>query len=182
MAYEVYQKAADGSLVKLDLVSSVTSISQEAVLNSVYPVGSIYMSMNSASPASLFGGTWSQLTGRFLVGVGYPGSNTTSTYGTTSTYEYYMDTNSKGGSKSIKLELKNLPDLDEKLGMKTTGNNYDRSITPYEAGGIDANMSWSTNVQHTDGANAIRDKRSEKNIPYTYLPPYLSVFMWRRTA
>lgn len=36
-------------------------------LNYVYPVGSIYMSVNSTSPATLFGGTWSALpAGRFL--------------------------------------------------------------------------------------------------------------------
>ena len=28
------------------------------IINTVYPVGSIYMSVNSTSPASLFGGTW----------------------------------------------------------------------------------------------------------------------------
>lgn len=36
----------------------------------VYPVGAIYMSMNSTSPATLFGGTWKQLKDRFLLGAG----------------------------------------------------------------------------------------------------------------
>ena len=35
-----------------------------------YPVGSIYMSVNSTSPATLFGGTWQQLQNSFLVGAG----------------------------------------------------------------------------------------------------------------
>lgn len=36
-------------------------------INYVYPVGSIYMSISSTSPATLFGGTWSALpAGRFL--------------------------------------------------------------------------------------------------------------------
>jgi hypothetical protein len=29
-----------------------------SVLNAVYPVGAIYLSVNSTSPATLFGGTW----------------------------------------------------------------------------------------------------------------------------
>ena len=33
----------------------------------VYPVGSIYMSLNSTSPNKLFGGTWERITGRFLL-------------------------------------------------------------------------------------------------------------------
>lgn len=31
-----------------------------------YPVGAVYMSYSSTSPASLFGGSWSQISGRFL--------------------------------------------------------------------------------------------------------------------
>ncbi len=33
-----------------------------------YPVGSIYMSMNSTNPQLLFGGEWEKLEGRFLLG------------------------------------------------------------------------------------------------------------------
>lgn len=40
-----------------------------------YPVGAIYMSVNSESPASLFGGTWEQLKDRFLLGAGSTYSN-----------------------------------------------------------------------------------------------------------
>ena len=45
------------------------------VVDSIYPVGSIYMSVNSTSPATLFGGTWSQLKDRFLLGAGDTYSN-----------------------------------------------------------------------------------------------------------
>ena len=41
-----------------------------SILLSVYPVGSYYLSDDSASPASLFGGTWEQIKDRFLVGAG----------------------------------------------------------------------------------------------------------------
>ena len=40
------------------------------ILNVVHPVGSIYMSTESTSPASLFGGGWLQITDRFLLGAG----------------------------------------------------------------------------------------------------------------
>jgi hypothetical protein len=36
----------------------------------VYPVGSIYMSVNNTNPADLFGGEWEQLKDRFLIGAG----------------------------------------------------------------------------------------------------------------
>ena len=37
-------------------------------LFSSYPVGSIYQSVNTTSPASLFGGRWEKIEGRFLLG------------------------------------------------------------------------------------------------------------------
>lgn len=39
-----------------------------ALLNLVYPVGSVYISVNSTSPATLFGGTWVEIQDRFLLG------------------------------------------------------------------------------------------------------------------
>lgn len=40
----------------------------QEILNIIYPVGSIYMSTNSVNPSTLFGGTWTAITGRFLLG------------------------------------------------------------------------------------------------------------------
>lgn len=45
----------------------------------VYPVGAVYISANSTSPANLFGGSWTQITNATLRGatwVGYNGSDT----------------------------------------------------------------------------------------------------------
>lgn len=41
--------------------SQLTNDSNFTTLNAVYPVGSIYLSTNSTSPANLFGGSWEQL-------------------------------------------------------------------------------------------------------------------------
>ena len=38
----------------------------KGALNAIYPIGSIYMSMNGTNPSQLFGGTWEQIIGRFL--------------------------------------------------------------------------------------------------------------------
>ena len=51
------------------------------ILSKVYPVGSIYISVDSTSPATLFGGTWVQLKDRFLLGVGDTYSSVNATGG-----------------------------------------------------------------------------------------------------
>lgn len=48
-------------------MSNVGKMSQ--ALNA-YPVVSIYMSVNSTNSGELFGGTWEQIQGRFLLGQG----------------------------------------------------------------------------------------------------------------
>ena len=47
-----------------------------------YPVGAIYMSVDSTNPGSIFGGTWEQIKGRFLLGVGQPTANGDNAWGT----------------------------------------------------------------------------------------------------
>lgn len=59
---------------------------REEFLNLAYPVGAIYMSVNSTSPATLFGGTWERIQDRFLLAAG-------SSYAAGAT----------GGSASVKL-------------------------------------------------------------------------------
>lgn len=51
---------------------------QRSIVDLIYPVGSIYMSFNSVSPATLFGGTWLQITGRFILAssTNYPAQST----------------------------------------------------------------------------------------------------------
>lgn len=68
-----------------------------SIVDTIYPVGSIYMSMNDTSPGTLFGGTWEKLPGgRCLVNVGYlddDGSNES----------IRVKLGEKGGDKDTKL-------------------------------------------------------------------------------
>lgn len=49
----------------------------------VYPVGAFYISNSSTSPASLFGGSWTQVTGRYLYAATWAGTG--------GSYEHYHD-------------------------------------------------------------------------------------------
>lgn len=51
---------------KVDLGEVSVSIDVQSMIDLVYPVGCIYQSFNPTNPSELFGGTWEQITGRFL--------------------------------------------------------------------------------------------------------------------
>ncbi len=77
--------------------NKVTAI--ETKLANFYKVGSIYMSLDNTSPASLFGGTWEKIEGKFLLGasgsyaVGSSGGESTHTLTVSEmpshTHDYY---------------------------------------------------------------------------------------------
>ena len=46
------------------------STTAQGILEKAYPVGSVYMSLNSTNPETLFGGKWAPIRDRFLVGAG----------------------------------------------------------------------------------------------------------------
>lgn len=75
-----YTKPGIGSATFVDL------------LNLIYPIGSIYMSVNDVNPSTLFGGTWIKIEGRFLLA-----SSSSYALGTT------------GGVSSTSLKSTNLP-------------------------------------------------------------------------
>ena len=71
---------------------------KNAVLDEIYPVGSVYVSASSTSPATIFGGIWEQYaTGRTLIGVGSNGTDS------------YSEANVTGGSETVTLSTLNLP-------------------------------------------------------------------------
>lgn len=71
------------------------TVGSNFVLDNVYPVGAVYMSMNSTNPGTLFGGTWEQVQGKFLLGASssYPSGssgNFTASSGTSKNVAPYL--------------------------------------------------------------------------------------------
>ena len=83
-------------------------MTRSAVVDLVYPVGSIYMSVASTSPATLFGGTWTQLKDRFLIGTGDTYSNG-ATGGAASVSYTPAGTNSGGAVGNHTLTVAEIP-------------------------------------------------------------------------
>ena len=74
------------------LKTTIDSINTSSSSIDAYPVGSIYMSVNSTSPATLFSGSWQRIQDRFLLCAG-------STYAAGST----------GGEATHKLTIDEMP-------------------------------------------------------------------------
>lgn len=65
------QDLSERALAKADIAMQKVNDSEIGEITlSAYPVGSIYISSNEASPAELFGGTWEKIEDRFLLGSG----------------------------------------------------------------------------------------------------------------
>ena len=62
----VTSKIGDGAVTPAKVDNTLLS----AVCDMIYPIGSIYMSVNSTSPASRFGGTWERIKDKFLLSSG----------------------------------------------------------------------------------------------------------------
>jgi microcystin-dependent protein len=83
------------------------------VLQAVYPVGSIYCSYGSTSPATLFGfGSWTKIEGRFLLGAN-------ATYGLGST----------GGSATVTLTVNQIPAHNHSASTSSAGSHTHTATT-----------------------------------------------------
>lgn len=154
-------------------------------LNKVYPVGAIYLSTVSTSPATLFGGTWSQIQNRFLVASG-------SSYGAGTTGGSDAHTHTSAPHKhGAGFESGGDGDL---WATVTGASGYvyfrEDGTVPYSQ----ATWNSSHRVSGTYGSTSatvgggadVRGSTSTTTPPATgssnHLPPYFAVYMWQRTA
>lgn len=117
-----------------------------------YPVGAIYLSVTDANPAALFGGTWERIGGRFILGAD-------STYAA----------GSVGGEAVHTLTVDEMPKHNHGLDNYNSAGN----ATPFLTVQHQDKIGYGGNVQtmYAGGGKA-----------HNNMPPYLAVFMWKRTA
>lgn len=152
-------KSFDGSGNVTIPVTEVPVSLLTGLLEKTYPVGAIYMSTAYISPASIFGGTWTRLYDRFLVGGG-------SDYSIGST----------GGEKTHKLTTTEMPKHTHYANKYKDGTNY----IVHHCSNV------TTGIKFTSGGGrgeilAALDSTGGGG-EHNNLPPYLAVYMWKRTA
>jgi len=134
-------------------------------LDQVYPVGSIYMSVNNTDPGTLFGGTWTQIQDTFLLSAG-----STYTAGNTGGAATHYHT-----TGDCTLTEQQIPSHRHLIA-----GNANTSVS----GGYVAFHYVSSST--TNGASAYTGGGKAHNHGNTQtvsnMPPYLVVYMWQRTA
>lgn len=138
------------------------------VLEQIYPVGSIYMSMSATSPATIFGGTWTQLQNRFLIGAG-------------SSYAVGAEggaTSHAHGTNAHALTISEIPSHSHTFGY-SNWSMYDASNSG------DAEYSNVAGYAYTKTTNTVGGGAAHTHgntTTATTMPPYKAVYMWYRTA
>ena len=150
-------------------VNGTLKVNNTNIFDLIYPVGSFYISAKSTNPAILFGGTWEQIQGRFLLGrsssypVGSMGGEATHTL-----------TESEMPSHKGHLSSGIVDTVPQGKGNYKGFLNLD-IMTAYGDGGRGWNV-YAGNEIHP-ASESVGGGQAHNN-----MPPYLSVYIWKRTA
>ena len=126
-------------------------------MNSVYPVGSIYISVSSANPGLTFGGTWVAFgSGKTLVGVdtGDADFSTAEATGGEKTHTLTVNEMPSHNHDKLKLRWSTSAGANAVYGSNGSGSGSEYDSQAYEGGG-----------------------QAHEN-----MPPYITVYFWKRTA
>lgn len=146
-----------------------TTLLTEGGALAVYPVGSIYLTVNSANPSTYFGGTWVAWgSGRVPVGVNAGDAE----------FDAVEET---GGSKTNVLAAGNLPPHAHTI-------NHGHDILTHTSGGAGGTVVRGQAPSTAQIPNPVVDFAGSSgngpgaSTPVNNLQPYITCYMWKRTA
>jgi microcystin-dependent protein len=143
-----------------------------------YPVGSIYMSVNSTSPADLFGGTWEAMpAGRVLLAQG------------TSEWGVEYKAGSTGGEHEHQLSIGELPSHNH-IAISSDAGQHSHQLNAYandSAGGgkgywFDRSGALDTTKEAGSHNHEISISNTGNNNAHNITQPYVAIFMWKRIS
>ena len=147
-------------------ISPSGKIDLSSLWDQIYPVGSIYITVNATNPSVLFGGTWEQLKGKFLVGVDSSDTD--------------FETSGKtGGEKTHTLTVDEMPSHTHDMDDAVYGNYKNRLGIRGDGGG---GKNLVPTMTQTDGYSKYLPTNTGGGQAHNNMPPYLAVYMWKRIS
>lgn len=188
--------------MKLDDVGlkKVFELIKGRIWKECYPVGSIYMSVNSADPSTLFGGSWERIQDRFLLasGVSYSAGSTggsadavnvNHTHETTP-HNHVQDSHTHGTNlgDNIGFATYKRGSGVERMKVATSSSSKRYTYGNKSSGSSSADgsgLNWSSGLSNEQPYI----HESDVDVHYSgvdgkgkNMPPYLAVYVWKRTA
>jgi len=156
-----------------------------------YPIGSIYMSVNNTNPGNIFGGYWERIKGRFLLAsddnsykLGSTGGEVNHTLNTNEIPSHsHSFTTAASGQHEHAVALNGDPGwyITYKLSWGTSRTGYcisgDNTNGQSTGNGYPAIAVGNGNHIHTGNTDYACGSQAHNN-----MPPYLSVYVWKRVA
>lgn len=157
---------------------SKARINGRSLLDFLHPVGSIYMSTSATNPTNLFGGTWVAW-GAGRVPVGFSGGDGN-----------FNSSEKTGGSKTINIEHNHgLSNARAAVGRADSS----LSTMSYTSGGNPHNVYFDREFSYYGGISGGSKHATDTSLIYgntnnggstaaSVLQPYITCYMWKRTA
>lgn len=134
-------------------IKSDIGVDKQTIIDTIYPMGSIYITLNKTSPSILFPGTyWKQIKNRFLL-------SASSTYSALSV----------GGEATHTLTKNEMPNHRHSIWFPNSGGEQSAEIGYPQAGS-----------KNTYYAEASKTSDAGGGAAHNNMPPYLVVYMWER--
>ena len=143
----------------------------------IYPIGAIYLSVSATNPTILFGGKWEQIKDRFLLAAG-------DTYNAGST----------GGEATHILTPEEMPShTHTQKSMTNPGNHTHNTWKSFSFKHASGGVTTSCTGESSDGrgnptaaagghTHTVTLNNTGGGVAHNNMPPYLTVYMWKRVA
>lgn len=137
---------------------NAAKLAKTELLDAAYPIGSLYMSVSAAEPNTLFGGTWERLKDRFLLAAG-------DTYAA----------GTAGGEAAHTLTVEEMPSHNHSLSDPIDKNSI-------KLGSMTGDANWALTKRAASYDYNLTTNNTGGGAAHNNMPPYLTVYMWKRTA
>lgn len=134
-----------------------------SLLDAVYPVGSIYISVSETSPEQIFGGKWEQIKDQFILAAG----------------DKYEAGNEGGSADAVVVQHSHKPSATSELFVTSEEGEANNTRVTYSSSGnrwVDGQTAQS-HFHHRYSTETVGESGAGKN-----MPPYVTAYVWKRTA